>query len=202
MEHNFFRGSAAVLVPAMSVWFWSALASGQDSPAATRPPEVSAGKVDELAVEEEFQLLLRQDVLSADELALKSRAELEAHLKLARRQKVLALRKLVQSLDKAWRAGARINQYADDQGVMSRALSDLARAEFDVAESREDRLAALKDWHRMVCDVEEIVRAKREAFALGGDDISASRAIANRLDVETALTRELLAGGQSAPQSK
>lgn len=144
---------------------------------------------------EELRQLWAAPAMSVENLEGKTTAELQAHLRKAKQDRVTALRGFVAACqDGFYAGGVEIPDIGRaDLQMLTTALGELARAEADVAETRAERVAAMSRWYDVARQIEETIRAKRQADARGGGDAQMSFAIANRLAAEAALVSELAA---------
>lgn len=174
---------ALVSVPTAAALMWCVTSIGQDDGAQQR----------QLAELEEPAALRRQAAPSPQVIESKSPEELQEHLKSVRRQRVAALREYVRILEFARQIGVRRPGESGAFSELAEAIAELSQAEVELAETREQRIAALRMWYQSAARVESEARLRGEVNAVGGEQELLYRATAARLKAEAALTRELAA---------
>lgn len=121
--------------------------------------------------------------------------ELEKRLAVLQQGRLASLRLLVEAVEKGYEVGA--NGFTME--VVMRAHLKLAQAELEYSQNPADRIEALRKLVECATRIEDDIRAKRIARAIGGSEDKFYEAIHARLSAEEQLAREHLAQ-RSSPQ--
>lgn len=177
----------------VALTFAAALLTAFPAPGGDRPADDGPVQQRRKTVTEEYQLLEGIEALAPEAIEAKSPDLIRQHLGQVRRRRIIALQFYVEQLESARRHGVTVRTSGTDSSdQLSSAVIELSQAEFDIAETRAERVTALKKWYRVACELEANCRRMRDAGALGGEKAAVSRSIAHRLQAEAALTSEII----------